>query len=93
MYTNTLKGRDVLSKAQCLAVLNDAKPMETKREAFVRLANKRVYKGLHEFRKVGTLFKNRQAYEATAADVDAIIQRLQMVIDDISRYKDRIQQH
>lgn len=56
---------------------------ETKRDRFVRLAEKRVPRALADIRIIRNL-ANTANYEFSSEDVDAIVASLQKAVDDLA---------
>lgn len=61
-------------------------PKESKREAFIRLGNRRVDNACQHIDLIENLFKNRNAYEYYDADVELVIKRLHNKIERLKKY-------
>ena len=59
-------------------------PIETKRERFVRIANRRTNQVLNELRKLGNC-SNTRMYEYTEADVRKIFRTLKKELDRVEK--------
>lgn len=67
--------------------IDDIHRRETRREKFMRLANKRIASALDDIRLIENLLQNRYAYDYTPQDVESLTISLGNAVQRIGLYK------